>query len=461
MKLNGNDVTDTNGRITSVSNTPDSLPIVPFILHMNAGDYVEFAAQGDLAGWQALHVTGTLGPDIPSIIVGIKEVAADIGSTGLTGSTGPSGPSGPTGPTGAAGVAGLSGGGGMVLYMNYSESTSPTLTPLTATELGIITGQSFQNPSVINYTPSQNTNVSKLTTQANLSLSQYTITFTTPNSNTVDVPIVQFAIHKSDIPNVNNVIPPGIWTMSLYAKAGTINDENKIGLRYYLLGRKISDGTYVNLVSSGSDLNYLYDSTTSQKIGLDLIIGNPIDISIYDTLQVVVTSRNLNSNAHQALIYFESSNTYSHIHTTFGIPGPTGSTGPTGTIGLTGPTGPSGIVTGTWTLSAGANTVSFTVPQNNTYVMWVRGNVPNGIVVWNATVTITNSNVAAVGTSYAWYYTTGNALVLTSIPTHIVGTANTIITTSPVTTTANTFTFGITNNSGSSQTVSYGYHTIE
>lgn len=212
LKLNGNDVPDTNGRITSVSNTPDSLPIVPFILRMEPGDYVEFASQGELSGWQALHVTGTPGPDVPSIIVGIKEVASDIGSTGYTGTTGP-----------------------------------------------------------------------------------------------------------------------------------------------------------------------------------------------------------------------------------------------------TGPQGPPGSIAGSWTLTTGANTVSFTVDQNSSYVMWVRGNVPNGIITWNATVSITNSNVPAIGVSYAWYYLTGNALVLTSIPSHIIGTENTIITSSPSTTAANTFTFGITNNSGSTQTVQYGY----
>jgi hypothetical protein len=136
----------------------------------------------------------------------------------------------------------------------------------------------------------------------------------------------------------------------------------------------------------------------------------------------------------------------------------TGPTGPQSTVtGPTGPQGPPGTVTGSWTLSTGANTVSFTVDQNNSYVMWVRGSVPNGIVTWNATVSITNSNVPAVGTSYAWYYLFGNALVLTSIPTHIVGTPNTIITTSPVTSTANTFSFGITNNSGETRTVEYGY----
>jgi hypothetical protein len=102
------------------------------------------------------------------------------------------------------------------------------------------------------------------------------------------------------------------------------------------------------------------------------------------------------------------------------IPGAPGATGAVGSTGPTGPQGPPGTVTGSWTLSTGANTVSFTVDQNNSYVMWVRGNVPNGIVTWNATVSITNSNVPAVGTSYAWYYLLGNALVLTSIPTHIV-----------------------------------------
>jgi hypothetical protein len=93
-------------------------------------------------------------------------------------------------------------------------------------------------------------------------------------------------------------------------------------------------------------------------------------------------------------------------------------------------------------------------------VLWVRGNIPNGILVWNATVTLSNTNVPAVGTQYGWYYSAGNQLVLTSIPNQIVGTAGSISTTSVVTTTSNVFTFGITNNSGSSQTIQYGYITL-
>lgn len=92
--------------------------------------------------------------------------------------------------------------------------------------------------------------------------------------------------------------------------------------------------------------------------------------------------------------------------------------------------------------------------------MWVRGNIPNGIVIWNATVSLSNSNVPAVGNQYGWYYTTGNQLVLTQIPNTIVGTDGQISTNqasfvAPDMSTI--FEFGITNNSASPQTVYYGY----
>jgi hypothetical protein len=120
-------------------------------------------------------------------------------------------------------------------------------------------------------------------------------------------------------------------------------------------------------------------------------------------------------------------------------------------------TGVATKVSGSWTLSAGANTVSLTVPGPGTYALWVNGNIPNGICTYTATVVVTNNNVPVLGSQYAWYYAAGNMLVITSIPGQIVGTANSIITTAPSTTTANVFEFGITNNSGASCTVEYGY----
>jgi hypothetical protein len=114
-------------------------------------------------------------------------------------------------------------------------------------------------------------------------------------------------------------------------------------------------------------------------------------------------------------------------------------------------------VEGCWTLAAGVNTVNLSVPINGTYSIWVRGNIPNGIVTYTATVVVTNTNVPVLGSSYGWYYEAGNALVLTAIPTQIVGTVNNISNAVVSTTTANVFTFGITNNSGNTAVVDWGY----
>ena len=118
--------------------------------------------------------------------------------------------------------------------------------------------------------------------------------------------------------------------------------------------------------------------------------------------------------------------------------------------------------TGSWTVTAGANTYSFTVPSDGTYTMWVKGNIANGIIIWNATLSISNSNVPAIGTQYAWNYTGGGSpILLTTLPNQIRGTANTISTDNTyVGSTSNRFDFGISNSSGSSQTIYYGYTKI-
>jgi hypothetical protein len=114
-------------------------------------------------------------------------------------------------------------------------------------------------------------------------------------------------------------------------------------------------------------------------------------------------------------------------------------------------------VTGSWTLAAGVNTVTISVPLNGTYSIWVNGNIPNGIITYTATAVVTNNNVPVLGSQYGWYYSAGGNLVLTSMPAQIVGTVGTISTATVSTTTANVFSFGITNNSGASQVVNWGY----
>jgi hypothetical protein len=114
LRVNGQDVLDSNGRVETKSNTSDSLPIVPYILNLNAGDTVSFVGQTSASAntdVQAFAVTGVPGPDIPSIIVGIKQIASDIGTTGPTGIQGPKGSLDFTGPTGA------------ILYFNGTSVT--------------------------------------------------------------------------------------------------------------------------------------------------------------------------------------------------------------------------------------------------------------------------------------------------------------------------------------------------
>ena len=224
--------------------------------------------------------------------------------------------------------------------MNYINSTDPSFNPLTLNQLqGIINTVTWANLQDISYNPTQNPNISNLGLTPILSDSQTTITFKTQAGIGIDHPVVQFAIKISDLNLQSQHIPPGIWQASVYAKADANNDKDNIGLRFFLLGYNSTNDVSANLVANGSDIAYLYDNTSLQKISLDLIIQNPIDISNYNFLIVVLTSTNRNANQHTAEVYFQSSNTYSHIHTTFGIPGVAGATGSQGATGSINPTG--------------------------------------------------------------------------------------------------------------------------
>jgi len=114
-----------------------------------------------------------------------------------------------------------------------------------------------------------------------------------------------------------------------------------------------------------------------------------------------------------------------------------------------------------WTVPVGTSTQSFTV-NSGTYSMWVDCNIPNGILTWNATATVTNTNVPVLGVQYAWVYNGGGTPIdFTSIPNQFVGTANAILRSnvSPSATT-NRFDFGINNTSGGNVTVRYGWAQI-
>jgi hypothetical protein len=110
--------------------------------------------------------------------------------------------------------------------------------------------------------------------------------------------------------------------------------------------------------------------------------------------------------------------TYWRITTNASTPYPSGQgatlTGNSGTVWKSVPlnTFQTNVVTkttGTWNVTTGTNTYSFTVPNSGTYQLWVDCNIPNGILAYNATATVTNSNVPVVGAQYAWVYDGGGS----------------------------------------------------
>ena len=270
--------------------------------------------------------------------------------------------------------------------MNYIQDTSPTITYVNNTTLSTVIGTTIGSATSVSYTPTQNTDVSQLGLSPILSSPQTTITFTTPNSNTVDVMVAQFALYTNTIPDLvdKGILPPGIWEMNIYTKADANNDKDNIGLRFYLLGGT-SGGTYTNLVANGSDIVFLYDHLSSQNLQLNLYIQNPIDISGYDKLLVVLTSRNRNSSSHTAEVYFQSSSTYSHIHTSFAMAGVNGSSGTSGSSGSSGTSGTSG---------SNAGITSYTNPSNNRVITSVSSSEINA----EANLTFDGSILYVVGT---------------------------------------------------------------
>jgi hypothetical protein len=85
LKKNGVNVDRTNSAV-KINNAGDiTFPFVPFILSLNAGDYLQFAFSSEDSNAELFAIatqTVPTRPATPSVIVTIKEIATDIGSSG-------------------------------------------------------------------------------------------------------------------------------------------------------------------------------------------------------------------------------------------------------------------------------------------------------------------------------------------------------------------------------------------
>ena len=346
FKKNGVVIPESATNLTVDNQNPYYVASWNYMLKLDAGEYIEIFWYSIDTGMSlvAVSAAGPIPaiPAIPSVIVTVQQVMnTQLGPTGPAG-----GPIGPTGPTGTPGTSGVS--SGLILYMNYSEITAPSITNLINGTLpvGIITPTNppIPNPSFIPSTPENPTQIRLLSLTPNAAIA--TDIRTRINSDLTDLTqewLAQFAIYKSDLPG-QTFIPPGIWDMNIFADAvGAAVDQ--IGLQFHLYGVTVSGGDIVvgslTEFGAGSSIEYV-TGTGINLYTLSLIIPTNIDLSSYNALYIIVTAVNKTSTNRTVNIFFESPLTYSHIHTSFGVIGYTGPTGAASSVtGPTGPTGPS------------------------------------------------------------------------------------------------------------------------
>jgi len=237
---------------------------------------------------------------IPSGSTGEQGPTGNTGLQGPTGFTGPTGEQGPTGPTGIQGESGTS--SGLLLYLNQSQTPSPAIS--TYKLLSLI--QSVAGPQQVN---------------------------TIVNGIISNVLVTTFANYLTGL-NSPSFIPPGIWDLNIFASLSTANG---VSIKFQLFGG--NGGGEVQLGGTSSSVAITTTSSAQYTATLDLPY---ISLAGYTYLLVKILADNPNNTNRTLTTYYESSSTYSHIHSSFGVLGNTGPQGPTGNTGPTGPTGPQG-----------------------------------------------------------------------------------------------------------------------
>ena len=377
-----------------------------------------------------------------------------VGSEGYTGSAGTNGSNGYTGSAGSAGIASLSSLTSTISWSVLGVNPPTFNVSSTGTKLLLWPAESA---TMVDYAVGIEPNAlwsSIPNTTGNFNFKWYAGTTTIATlSNTGTVTANKFVGDGSSLTNV------------------TVN----------IAGNIIGTGTNVSLVAGS--YSYLFDNTGTFTMpangdivmtgtnsilsvnGIALLGGYTQVVGYYSTLGVKYPGGNTqygltlqptddNTNA-ITFLNAAGTNIGSITQTTSTVKFTGDGSGLTHLPGVTTRT------TGTWTVPTGAGTYSITVPINGAYQIWVRANIPNGIITYQATVHVTNTNVPVLGNHRAWNYTGGGSpILLTSIPTQIVGTEGSISTAVVATSTANRFDFGINNTSTSTQIVYWGYVTL-
>jgi hypothetical protein len=169
----------------------------------------------------------------------------------------------------------------------------------------------------------------------------------------------------------------GLWDLNVFAVATANNDLGHLEITFsaYIIDAsavshpQVPGTTIVDTVNAATippvnlpvNVTKIGNSSTVATINSTIISEytsslyipyTSISTYIAPYLQIQIYIHNNNANTRNGTIYYQSSATYSHLHTTLGLVGPTGPqgytgsfgpTGPTGVTGITGPTGPTGV----------------------------------------------------------------------------------------------------------------------
>jgi hypothetical protein len=352
--------------------------------------------------------------------------------------------------------------GGNIVVANFYYGDGGFLTNVTS-------NGSYSNSNVANYLPTYTGNVGAgnvnvtgtvyangLSSTGLASLTVLTVSTTANLGAANNITITGGTSGQKLTTNGNGVLS---WTDDANSSYG---DSNVTSLLGAFGSNTITTTGNANVGNIGAT-NGVFFNVSGNGSALSAITGANVSGAVaFATTASAVAGRNVSGQVGNALV---AGTVYTNAQPNITSVGTLTSLAVTGNVTANNFTGNGGglsnvatKVEGSWTLVSGNNTVSLSVPGSGTYSLWINGNIPNGIVTYTATAVVTNTNVPVLGEQYGWYYPTGNALVLTSLPNQFVGTPGVISNTeSYLGNAANVFTFGITNNSGNTAVVNYGY----
>ena len=243
---------------------------------------------------------------------------------------GATGATGATGSTGAIGAQGLQGAGGQVLYLNAQDPSGTTA--------HFISSNPVTAPQTVH------TVAIGATTHP-----VFADLFYRPVSQFTDQPFI-----------VN-----GIWDLNIFAGVSFAHsDQSTLNYLLYIIngatagataGEQIVDAidpTIIPPVTLPVNVTRITESSSYAKI-IDNAINQITSSAEVDYVNLsaftnpvlqsqIYVQNNTGATAFNVKLYYQSSATYSHIHTTLGLAGPTGPQGATGATGATGPTGATG-----------------------------------------------------------------------------------------------------------------------